>query len=79
MANRANGPDHVMQVAEERSPDGFNNVYDVIPKDELEGIGSAYKAIAVFEIESVNEKAKASEGTAEKRGLRPPAGWVHPN
>lgn len=29
-ANRANGPDHVLQLAEERAPDGFSNVYDVI-------------------------------------------------
>ena len=39
MANRANGPDHVLQLAEERAPDGFKNVYDVIPKEELEEIG----------------------------------------
>jgi len=79
MANRANGPDHVMQVAEERAPDGFKNIYDVIPKDELEGIGKAYKAVAGFEIESVNAKAKASEGAAEKLGLISPLKWVLKN
>jgi hypothetical protein len=77
MANRANGPDHVMQVAEERAPDGFKNIFDVIPKEELEGIGKAYKAIAGFEIENVNSKAESSEGTAEKLGLRSPKAWVH--
>ena len=40
MANRANGPDHVLQLAEERAPDGFTNVYDIIPKEELEEIGA---------------------------------------
>lgn len=77
MANRANGPDHVMQVAEERAPDGFKNINDVIPKEELEGIGKAYKAIAGFEIESVNAKAAASTGTAERMGLKSPKAWVY--
>lgn len=76
MANRGNGPDQVMQVAHERAPDGFKNIHDIIPKDELEGIGAAYKAIAGFEIDKVNDKAKASEGTAEKLALRAPAAWV---
>lgn len=75
-ANRANGPDHVLQLAEERAPDGFKNVYDVIPKDELEGIGSAYKVVAGFDIEAVNRKAKETEGQAEKLGLKSPKDWI---
>ncbi|KAF2688872.1 FAD/NAD(P)-binding domain-containing protein [Lentithecium fluviatile CBS 122367] len=76
MANRANGPDHVLQLVEERAPDGFENVYDVIPIDELEGIGKAYKAVAGFEMVAVNKKAKETEGTAEKRSLKSPADWI---
>ncbi|KAF2431293.1 FAD/NAD(P)-binding domain-containing protein [Tothia fuscella] len=76
MANRGNGPDQVMQVAEERAPDGFKNILDVIPKEELEGIGKAYKAVAGFEIESVNAKASASEGMAGKMDLKSPKAWV---
>ena len=75
MANRANGPDHVMQVAHERAPDGFKNIYDVIPKDELEGIGAVYKTVAGFEVGKVNEAAKRSEGRAEKLHLKSPAAW----
>jgi 2-polyprenyl-6-methoxyphenol hydroxylase-like FAD-dependent oxidoreductase len=76
MANRANGPDHVLQLAEERAPDGFENVYDVIPKEELEGIGKAYKAIAGFEMDSVNTKAKDTKASAEKHALKSPAEWL---
>jgi len=54
MANRANGPDYVLELAYQRAPDGFENVYDVIPKDELESIGAAYKAVAGFEKDAVN-------------------------
>ncbi|KAI3400092.1 hypothetical protein diail_4630 [Diaporthe ilicicola] len=65
-ANRANGPDHVLQLAEERAPDGFENVYDVIPKDELESIGAKYKAVAGFEMESVNKRARDTENMASR-------------
>ncbi|OJD40564.1 fad nad-binding domain-containing protein [Diplodia corticola] len=75
-ANRANGPDHVLQLAEERAPDGFADVHDVIPKEELEAIGREYKAVAGFEMENVNRKARETEGVAERLGLRSPKGWV---
>ncbi|PSK40061.1 Ubiquinone biosynthesis monooxygenase COQ6, mitochondrial [Elsinoe australis] len=76
MANRANGPDQVLQLAYERAPKGFKNVYDVIPKDELEEVGAKYKAIAGFERDAVNEKAKTTEGIAERKGLKSPQKWV---
>lgn len=76
MANRANGPDHVLQIAEERAPQGFENVEDVIPREELEGIGKAYKAVAGFERESVNVKARETEGVAERLGLKSPSDWI---
>ncbi|EME46384.1 hypothetical protein DOTSEDRAFT_168948 [Dothistroma septosporum NZE10] len=76
MANRGNGPDHVMQVAYERAPDGFTHINDVIPQQELEGIGLAYKAIAGFEIEKVNDQALKTEGTAEMLALTSPKAWT---
>jgi 2-polyprenyl-6-methoxyphenol hydroxylase-like FAD-dependent oxidoreductase len=76
MANRANGPDHVLQLAEERAPDGFSNVYDVIPKEELEEIGRVYKKVAGFEMDTVNEKARETEGVDGRLGLRSPVDWV---
>ncbi|KAL2068168.1 hypothetical protein VTL71DRAFT_16266 [Oculimacula yallundae] len=61
-ANRANGPDHVLQLAHERAPDGFENIDDVIGSLELEEVGKAYKLLAGFDMESVNKKAKETEG-----------------
>jgi 2-polyprenyl-6-methoxyphenol hydroxylase-like FAD-dependent oxidoreductase len=75
MANRANGPDHVLQLAEERAPDGFSNVYDVIPKEELEEIGRVYKNVAGFEMDTVNQRAKETEGSSERSGLTSPKEW----
>ncbi|KAK2595729.1 hypothetical protein N8I77_013754 [Diaporthe amygdali] len=60
-ANRANGPDHVLQLAEERAPGGFENVYDVIPKEELDSIGAKYKVVAGFEMDNVNARARETE------------------
>lgn len=76
MANRANGPDHVMQVAEERAPQGFKNIHDVIPKEELEEIGRAYKVVAGFDIEKVNQKADSTSHVSDSLGLKSPAKWV---
>ncbi|KAL1651964.1 hypothetical protein SLS58_000087 [Diplodia intermedia] len=74
-ANRANGPDHVLQLAEERAPGGFADVRDVIPEEELEEIGRAYKELAGFDRENVNRKARETEGVAERLGLTCPKGW----
>jgi hypothetical protein len=60
-ANRANGPDHVLQLAHERAPDGFENIDDVIGAIELEEVGKVYKLLAGFDMESVNKKAKETE------------------
>lgn len=60
-ANRANGPDHVLQLAHERAPGGFENINDVISSLELEEVGRAYKLLAGFDMESVNGKAKETE------------------
>jgi 5-methylphenazine-1-carboxylate 1-monooxygenase len=54
LSNRQNGPDQVMQIAEERSPQGFLHIHDVIPRAELEAISARYKQLAGFSREHVN-------------------------
>lgn len=76
MANRANGPDHVLQLAEERAPQGFADVYDVIPKEELEEIGNVYKKIAGFDMENVNAKARETREESSTLGLTSPQDWI---
>ena len=56
LQNRQMGPERVMQIVEERAPDGFTNLYDVISKEELEEIAARYKKIAGFEKEDLNQK-----------------------
>jgi 2-polyprenyl-6-methoxyphenol hydroxylase-like FAD-dependent oxidoreductase len=54
LSNRQNGPDQVMQIAEERAPQGFAHIHDVIPREELEAISARYKQLAGFSREHVN-------------------------
>ena len=54
-SNRGTGPQVVMQMAEERAPDGFDNIEDVIPREELEAIAAKYKALAGFGKDQVNK------------------------
>ena len=56
-ANRQNGPEQVMQLAEQRAPDGFANIHDVIQADELEAIAARYKWAAGFAPEQVVNSA----------------------
>jgi 5-methylphenazine-1-carboxylate 1-monooxygenase len=59
LANRQGGPDRVLQLAEERAPNGFADIETVIPRDELEAIANGYKQTAGFDRDTVNRRAEA--------------------
>ncbi|WP_437306197.1 flavin-dependent oxidoreductase [Sorangium sp. So ce388] len=44
-ANRGNGPEQCMQIAQERAPDGFDRIEDVFAPGELEAIAARYKVL----------------------------------
>lgn len=56
LANRGNGPEQVMQMAHERAPQGFENIGDVLTREELEATAGGYKALAGFDREALNER-----------------------
>jgi 2-polyprenyl-6-methoxyphenol hydroxylase-like FAD-dependent oxidoreductase len=56
MLNRRNGPEQVMQLVEERAPDGYKVVTDVLSQKELEDIAANYKRVAGFQVEALNAK-----------------------
>lgn len=56
MLNRRNGPEQVMQMVEERAPDGYEVVTDVLSQQELEDIAATYKRVAGFQVEGLNAK-----------------------
>lgn len=49
LRNRLNGPEQVMQMAEERAPQGFTNINDVITQEELAAVSLRYKQLAGFD------------------------------
>jgi 2-polyprenyl-6-methoxyphenol hydroxylase-like FAD-dependent oxidoreductase len=48
MANRGLGPELPMQLVEERAPDGFANIADVISADEIAAVTEGYRRTAGF-------------------------------
>jgi 2-polyprenyl-6-methoxyphenol hydroxylase-like FAD-dependent oxidoreductase len=54
LSNRKQGPEIVMQMVEDRAPDGFRNLYDVISRQELEEVSNRYKAVAGFDRDQLN-------------------------
>jgi 2-polyprenyl-6-methoxyphenol hydroxylase-like FAD-dependent oxidoreductase len=54
LRNRRFGPEAAMQLVEERAPDGFARVDDVISRADLEAITRSFSAAAGLDPESVN-------------------------
>lgn len=59
-ANRQVGPEKCMEIVEERAPEGFTNLADIISNAELEEISHAYKLTAGFDAETLNARASYS-------------------
>ena len=57
LANRRNGPEQVMQLVEQRAPDGFARIEDVLTPQELEATAANYKQIAGFDRDALNTRA----------------------
>lgn len=49
LRNRLNGPEQVMQMAQERAPQGFADINDVIAQEELAAVSLRYKQLAGFD------------------------------
>jgi len=49
LANRANAHDEVLEIAEERAPNGFKNIEEVASYEELDAIVAKYRVTALFD------------------------------
>jgi 5-methylphenazine-1-carboxylate 1-monooxygenase len=56
LRNRNLGPEAAMQLAEERAPNGFARVEDVIPQHELDVIARSFATAAGLDVETVNHR-----------------------
>jgi hypothetical protein len=60
MMNRKGGPEGVIDAVEQRAPDGFTNIDDVLSFEERKAIVRGYAGVAGFAKEQVNKPAKAA-------------------
>ena len=56
LANRGNGPEQVMQLVQQRAPNGFARIEDMLTAEELEGTAAGYKQIAGFDKDALNAR-----------------------
>lgn len=54
--NRNLGLESILQAAEERAPDGFTHIHDVLSQEELEHTAISFKKAAGFDVETVNSR-----------------------
>jgi 2-polyprenyl-6-methoxyphenol hydroxylase-like FAD-dependent oxidoreductase len=54
LRNRRFGPEAALQIVEERAPEGFARIEDVISRRELETISSSFAAAAGLDVDAVN-------------------------
>ncbi|WP_106400344.1 DUF3237 family protein [Actinocorallia populi] len=59
-ANRGQGPEVLLGLAQERAPEGFDDIEEVIPRAEREEISLRYKKLAGFDPAGLNERASWS-------------------
>jgi hypothetical protein len=72
LANRRHGPEQILSIVDERAPDGFANIDDVVGREELDTITAAYRRTAGFDVESLNTRPSWSVEPA--RAGRSPGG-----
>ena len=63
LANRGEGPEVAMQLVEDRAPDGFDTIADVITHDELDAIAQKYRRLAGFSIAELNGRGSLADPT----------------
>lgn len=59
-SNRRAGPHRCQDLVEERAPNGFKELSDVITRQELEEIADEYKRIGGFDVERLNNRPSLS-------------------
>jgi len=62
-ANREQGPEAGMQLVEDRAPNGFAKLHDVVSEAELQQIADKYKQVAGFAIAALNDRPSLAEPT----------------
>ena len=63
LSNRRQGPEAAMQLVEDRAPNGFAKLENVISTGELEAIADKYKRLAGFAVSELNTRGSLAQPT----------------
>jgi 2-polyprenyl-6-methoxyphenol hydroxylase-like FAD-dependent oxidoreductase len=63
LSNREQGPEAAMQLVEDRAPDGYAHLDDVVSPEELRAIADRYKQIAGFSVTDLNTRPSLADPT----------------
>ena len=63
LANRGLGPELPMQLVEERAPDGFDRLSDVISAEEILAVTDGYRKMAGFSLQQLHDRPSLAEMT----------------
>ncbi|MBR9841821.1 MAG: flavin-dependent oxidoreductase, partial [Rhodobacteraceae bacterium] len=61
LRNRGDGPDKVLDIVEERAPDGFDDIETVMPLSEREELAAGYKKVAGMDMAALNARGPLLE------------------
>ncbi len=61
LANRGLGPELPMQLVEERAPDGFERLSDVIAPDEILEVTDGYRKMAGFSLQQLHDRPSLAD------------------
>ena len=61
LANRGLGPELPMQLVEERAPDGFEQLSDVISAEEILAVTDGYRKMAGFSLQQLHDRPSLAE------------------
>jgi len=73
LRNRRLGPEAAMQLAQERAPDGFDRIEDVVTRKELEAAVASFSSAAGLDAELVNSRPSFVPSTVPHNGSAPHA------
>ncbi len=78
LANRGLGPELPMQLVEERAPDGFTSIGEVISSEEILDVTDRYRRIAGFALAASGTASLSPTGTTRSTDGGPPVGARRP-
>lgn len=64
LSNRQQGPEACMQLVEDRAPEGFDRLEDIVTSAELQAIADRYKQLAGFAMAELNTRDSLAQPTA---------------